>query len=371
MALAVYSSQVQDQNGNAISGAQVTVYSVVSNARVLNPLPSVYASSDSDAASPVAILNPLTTDTVGRFGFSAPDGPYDVVVSGGTSYAGYSQRVRIVSASATGAGSGSVTSVALSLPAQFSVSGSPVTGAGTLTAGWANQTANTFFTGPATGAATVPTFRALVTADLPASGVTAGAYGSVVGVTVTVPVVTVDVTGRVTALTTAVATLPVLPSGVTVGTFGGITGSTITVPVVTTNATGSITTISTAVVTVPVVTVVNNWAKAQTAIVVSPAFGATVTIDASLSNLVSLIATSNFTLATPVNAPSSPYGMTMQAKITQNGVGGWLITYGSGIKFPVGFVTTLSTAPNATDIITLTFYPDTGFWYGTLLKGFS
>ena len=371
MALATFGDVIQDQYGNAISGAQVTVYNVVSNARVLNPLPSIYAPSDSDAASPVAVANPLTTDTVGRFGFSAPDGPYDVVVSGGTSYAGYSYRVRMVSAAATGAGTGSVTSVALSAPALFTVGGSPVTGAGTLALGLATQTANTFFAGPATGVATAPIFRAVVVADLPTSGVTAATYGSVVGVTVTVPVITVDVYGRATVITTAVATLPVLPSGVPTGTFGGITGSTITVPIVTTNATGSITTISTAVVTVPVVTVVNNWAKAQTAIVVSPTFGATVTIDASLSNLVSFIATSNFTLANPVNFPSSPYGMTMQVKITQDGVGSRLVTYGNGIKFPVGFVTTLSTAPNAVDVLTLTFYPDTGFWYATLLKGLS
>src|SRR5271166_4273607 len=62
-----------------------------------------------------------------------------------------------------------VTSVALALPASvFSVSGSPVTASGTLTGSLVTQTANTVWAGPTTGAASNPTFRALVAADLPA-----------------------------------------------------------------------------------------------------------------------------------------------------------------------------------------------------------
>lgn len=64
-------------------------------------------------------------------------------------------------------GTGTVTSVALSLPAMFSVSGSPVTTSGTLTASLANQTANTVFSGPSTGSPAQPTFRSLVAADIP------------------------------------------------------------------------------------------------------------------------------------------------------------------------------------------------------------
>jgi hypothetical protein len=62
---------------------------------------------------------------------------------------------------------GTVTSVALALPIQFTVSGSPITSYGTLTATWATQTANYVFAGPTSGAATTPTFRALVAADIP------------------------------------------------------------------------------------------------------------------------------------------------------------------------------------------------------------
>lgn len=63
--------------------------------------------------------------------------------------------------------SGTVTSVGLSLPSIFNVSGSPVTTSGTLTATLANESANTVFAGPSSGGAAPPTFRALVNADIP------------------------------------------------------------------------------------------------------------------------------------------------------------------------------------------------------------
>lgn len=70
----------------------------------------------------------------------------------------------------TGGSSGTVTSVGLSAPAFLTVSGSPVTTSGTLALTLATQSANRIFAGPTTGGAAAPTFRALVTADLPALG---------------------------------------------------------------------------------------------------------------------------------------------------------------------------------------------------------
>jgi coenzyme F420-reducing hydrogenase gamma subunit len=71
-----------------------------------------------------------------------------------------------------------VTSVGLALPASvFTVSGSPVTSTGTLTGAFATQAANSVFAGPASGGAVAPTFRALVSADIPnldASRITTG-----------------------------------------------------------------------------------------------------------------------------------------------------------------------------------------------------
>lgn len=66
-----------------------------------------------------------------------------------------------------GSGTGSVTSVGLTMPSIMSVSGSPVTGSGTLAVSLATQSANTVFAGPTTGGAAIPTFRALVSSDVP------------------------------------------------------------------------------------------------------------------------------------------------------------------------------------------------------------
>lgn len=68
---------------------------------------------------------------------------------------------------ATPSASGTVTSVALSAPAEFTVSGSPVTTSGTLGLSWANESANQVFAGPTTGSPATPGFRALVAADIP------------------------------------------------------------------------------------------------------------------------------------------------------------------------------------------------------------
>lgn len=67
------------------------------------------------------------------------------------------------------AGAGSVTSVSLSAPGEFGVSGSPITTTGTLTLTKANQAANQVWAGPLSGPSAQPAFRSLTVADLPAS----------------------------------------------------------------------------------------------------------------------------------------------------------------------------------------------------------
>lgn len=67
-----------------------------------------------------------------------------------------------------GGGSGTVTSVGLSAPSSIlSVSGSPVTGSGTLALTLATQAANRVWAGPTTGADADPAFRSLVAGDIP------------------------------------------------------------------------------------------------------------------------------------------------------------------------------------------------------------
>lgn len=63
--------------------------------------------------------------------------------------------------------SGSVTSVGLTAPDIFDVTGSPVTTSGTIAVTLADQAANTVFAGPATGADDTPHFRVLEVDDIP------------------------------------------------------------------------------------------------------------------------------------------------------------------------------------------------------------
>jgi len=65
-----------------------------------------------------------------------------------------------------GYGTGSVTSVALSVPAIFSASGSPITSSGTIAISLENQAGNTVFAAP-NGSAGSPSFRSLVSTDIP------------------------------------------------------------------------------------------------------------------------------------------------------------------------------------------------------------
>lgn len=79
-------------------------------------------------------------------------------------------RVDLTITSTGGSGSGTVTSVAFSDGSTapiFSVSGSPITTSGTIIETLLTQTANTIFAGPTSGGAAQPTFRALVSADIP------------------------------------------------------------------------------------------------------------------------------------------------------------------------------------------------------------
>lgn len=74
-------------------------------------------------------------------------------------------------------GGGTVTSVGLAMPSIFTVTNSPVTTSGTLTADLNTQNANLVFAGPYSGSAAVPTFRSLGNDDLPIVLATKGGTG--------------------------------------------------------------------------------------------------------------------------------------------------------------------------------------------------
>lgn len=107
-----------------------------------------------------------------------------------------------------GLASGSVTSVGLSLPAELTVSGSPVTGSGTLSATWANENANQVFAGPSSGGATTPSFRALVSADLPTGSGASAIMGSATAVALTTTIYIPIAGGGLSSTTEANVDIP-------------------------------------------------------------------------------------------------------------------------------------------------------------------
>ncbi len=76
-----------------------------------------------------------------------------------------------------GEGSGGVESVGLNMPGEFSVSGSPVTDSGTLSASWQSQSQNTVLAGPTSGSGT-PVFRTLSSGDIPTISIGSGTSGT-------------------------------------------------------------------------------------------------------------------------------------------------------------------------------------------------
>src|SRR6185437_3862706 len=161
-----YDNNVWTAATNVPLGRQAPVYTV--------PYALVKVCTDSSCAAlvpiynnssltPPAIAQPLKSDAYGRYGFWAAAGTYWVQACSSTNLCknGY------ITLAGSGTGSGTVTSVGLSMPAMFTITGSPITSSGTLTATLANQNANLVFAGPSSGSAAAPTFRALTPADLP------------------------------------------------------------------------------------------------------------------------------------------------------------------------------------------------------------
>lgn len=129
----------------------------------LNQLDSIKQATITGAATTITTANltinrALISDGAGKVAVSVTTAIELGFVSGVTSS---------IQTQLNAKGTGSVTSVALSLPVSvFTVTGSPVTTTGILTGSFNTQAANLVFAGPTTGASTAPTFRSLVAADL-------------------------------------------------------------------------------------------------------------------------------------------------------------------------------------------------------------
>lgn len=92
----------------------------------------------------------------------------DVTISANTSFVWNKGNCSSIAPAAGGGGAGTVSSVALDMPTGiFDITGSPITTGGTFVVSFDNQSANTLFAGPTTGAAATPAFRSLVSDDIP------------------------------------------------------------------------------------------------------------------------------------------------------------------------------------------------------------
>jgi hypothetical protein len=159
---------VRNSVGLAISSASVYICTQPLTSSLGPPIvipPAPLASIFSDPAGAVPLANPVISDGNGNFFFYAAPGVYTFVFFDSfnriPSQAFADQEV-------VSPGGGSVTSVGLTMPTEFTVAGSPVVAGGTLAVTKANQNANAIYAGPASGGAAPPAFRPLVAADLPA-----------------------------------------------------------------------------------------------------------------------------------------------------------------------------------------------------------
>ncbi len=119
--------------------------------------------------------------------------------------------------------SGTVTSVGVSVPTSIlSVASSPVTTSGTIALSLATQTANYVWSGPTTGAAATPTFRALVAADIPALSYLPSSGGTVSGNVVVTG--TLEVQGTTTTISSS--TLVVADKNIELGKVASPSEST-------------------------------------------------------------------------------------------------------------------------------------------------
>jgi len=149
--------------GVGISGAFVYVCNQPASTGSIPPSPLATIYSD---ASGTPLANPVITDGLGNFFFYAATGTYTLVYFDPL---GRIQEQIFADQQVVSPGGGSVTSVAMTVPTGFSISGSPVTASGTLGLGYSSDwNANTFIAGPTGGGAGAPSRRTLVTADLPA-----------------------------------------------------------------------------------------------------------------------------------------------------------------------------------------------------------
>jgi hypothetical protein len=284
--------------GESVPGAQVYVCNQPATTNVIPPSPLASLFTDSTGSTPLA--NPVTVDGNGNYSFYAATGTYTLVYF--DPFGRIPTQVFPDQAVFT-PGGGTVTSIALNMPAEFSVAGSPITTAGTFAVSKANQNANLVYAGPSSGGAAAPTFRALVTADLPAG------VGTVTSIALTL-------TGSA-LLTLAVTGSPITTSGTLALTvnFANQSPNTFLAGPATGSSVGAVTARA----------IVPKDLPGGTAV----ASAASMTFDASVNNSFRIAMSSNVTSSNITN-PSARQIITFI--IAENATGGFTFVWPSNVR---------------------------------------
>jgi hypothetical protein len=289
-------------SGTGVALQGIDVYVCTQPAVTTTTPPSPLASLFSDSAGTVPLANPVVTDGFGNFFFYAATASYTLVY--------YDPQGRMPTQifpdqSVVTQGGGSLTSVALTMPAEFSVAGSPITSTGTLAVTKTNQNANLVYAGPSSGSAAAPAFRALVSADVPAG------VGSVTSVTlagVFGALFTGSITGTNPITSTGTFTVNIDMAQQSANTFLGGPAS---------GGTGPVT--------------ARTLVAADIAVKTNVTFSATPAFNAGLAALqtFTMTLTANVTSSTITNATA---GQILTFVITQNATGGWTFAWPTNSK---------------------------------------
>ncbi len=105
-------------------------------------------------------------------------------------------------------------------------------------------------------------------------------------------------------------------------------------------------------------TTLGAWSKNQSVIPVALTDGASVAVDASLSNNFTWTLTGSHTLANPTNLTA---GMVLNFTIDMDATGGWTPSFGSAYKFPGGTAPTWVTTASAKNFMSC-------YYDGTILR---
>lgn len=257
-----------------------------------------------------------------------------------------------------------VTSVGLSLPSIFTVSNSPVTTTGTLTATLASQTQNYVFAAPSTGGAGAPTFRALVSSDIPTLNQnTTGSAGSVVNALSLGS--TLAFTSGTTFDGSAARTLGLASGVVSTGTYTKVTVDTYgRVTAGTTLSSSDIPDISSTYLTTSSASstyLTQSSASTTYAPKASPTFTGTITTPLTTAGIVltngSGVLSSTATIADSYLATISTSGKVANSATTatNNNTASAIVARDASGNFSANMITLAGTTTNATDVATKSY----------------